>query len=784
MNDLMPLPATGPTADFYNNWIDYLNPMPHLLLSIVQQIFHSITEFLYAMGMGTLDAWEGAWKLADFAQIFTQAGKQADQTGFHVAQWIPMFLTLGLILFAVVMAIQLLMFVITAGKRGLEWPKGVIIIFLVIGFTPMLMSSGLQIAQSVNSTIMQKNKKDPMVKILQHNSVDLKLLARHDFNVRSNQMDQYRPLVQDPTLKGKRYVNNPIFTTDMANKQNLKKLSDTQKKVFTNKLNFDDTHAIMPLDKGGWLTGGALGETYPRVKVNWIGVMAAFIVFTISVFLAIVELLLRFYRLAYYSLTMLFFSFREASGKKAVQMMQLMEGSIVGAGLMPLSVILFFAFIQYGINVAGNLNLSWWPYTVLVIAILLAGMKGLMSGFSLIDQWTGVPTGQASAAQSAIAAMMGGKMAASAAKTMGKGAASGASAVRDGLKQKINAARDASDEISRQMHADLKNGDVPFGRPPKSIDGMTPQDYMKKMANSNSTENGESDSKSETEGHSRDDANTNNTIDNATGRSDTDSGDDGEGLYNGASVPLPSETDNSSPTDASPDVNDNSAQIPFPEEANNNYDSPDGNSSPFADEGATRVPLPGTSESNQASPYENDSGRAERVPIPPINQNGGTSYGQNDGTDDVEQLNNLDNSKPDIPTPTETRIPQPGNTTQSNPTRSNNGKNPVTSGAGIPKPNSQSSPIGQREPRQNEVNPKPNLNILSDTPNSNGSENHVPLQNEPLSASQATHNEEPTTEQKHYVDDDIPFTEEELNELLPPIDFHPVLNLGKDDDKK
>ena len=49
-------------------------------------------------------------------------------------------------------------------------------------------------------------------------------------------------------------------------------------------------------------------------------------------------------------------------------------------------------------------NLSWGPYTIVSVALLLAAGKGLFSGFALIDDWTGMPTGHGSTANSLIGA--------------------------------------------------------------------------------------------------------------------------------------------------------------------------------------------------------------------------------------------------------------------------------------------------------------------------------------------------------------------------------------------
>lgn len=195
------------------------------------------------------------------------------------------------------------------------------------------------------------------------------------------------------------------------------------------------------LDKGSFLTKSAAAEVYPRVKTNWFGIIAAEIVFAVVGFLAIVELLVRFYRLAYYSITLLVFAFRDMEGKKAMQILHVMEGSIIGVALLPLNLLLFFGFIQWGTSTIGDSNLSWAPYTILIIAIMVAGMKGLFGGFALIDDWTGVPTGGGQS-------LMGMVGAASTAASVGRGAANVGRTVGNGVRNTGNVAKAGAENMA------------------------------------------------------------------------------------------------------------------------------------------------------------------------------------------------------------------------------------------------------------------------------------------------------------------------------------------------
>ncbi|MGX6408456.1 hypothetical protein [Weissella confusa] len=77
-----------------------------------------------------------------------------------------------------------------------------------------------------------------------------------------------------------------------------------------------------------------------------------------------------------------------------MQILHLIEGSITGIALLPLGLVLFFAWVSYSIPTISGMNLGWWPFTILSVTAMLAGAHGLMTGFQLVDEWTGMPSGQ------------------------------------------------------------------------------------------------------------------------------------------------------------------------------------------------------------------------------------------------------------------------------------------------------------------------------------------------------------------------------------------------------
>lgn len=461
----MALPLGGPTNAFYESWADYLQPYPTIFLKTAAIIGHWLAVLFYNLGAAVLDAWHGAWSLADFSSLFTS--KQADNmTGFQLTQYIGVFFMIGLIIMSIMMAIQIMQFTMTSGRRGKEWPAGIVTAMIVIWMVPMLITGGTSIAKAMNNKMLgTETQQNVLTKIWRSNTVDLSKLANENFDVHGGNPNQYSPITDDSSND---IVKTTIFTDILDEESQKKMVPDRNKRsVFTKKFG---TSSPSDLDKGSFLTKSAAAEVYPRIKSNWFGIIAAELVFSVVGFLAITELLVRFYRLAYYSLTLLVFAFRDMEGKKAMQILHVMEGSIVGIAILPLNVLMFFGFTQWGMNTIGNLNLGWAPYTILIIALMIAGMKGLLGGFALIDDWTGVPTGSG-------ATMTGMVGAAATANGIARGAAAGGKAVGNtavtaatSLKDKVAQAGEKAAKVREAVNeAGNKTGVMPNKPMPQGL---------------------------------------------------------------------------------------------------------------------------------------------------------------------------------------------------------------------------------------------------------------------------------------------------------------------------
>ncbi|GAK31553.1 hypothetical protein WOSG25_110310 [Weissella oryzae SG25] len=442
---LIPLPDSGPTHAFYQSWIDYLTPTNHIFITISAWIMHAIALFFYNVADGVQTAWSKAWDLVDFSKIFTSSSKTSGGgvsdkltsvfSSYDLGHLIWIFLLIGFVVLGVVMAIQMFQFSLTNGQKGKDWPKGLVTSMIVIAILPVGISSMLSIAKGVNGEISKNS--NPVVTLWKSNSVDLTKLDDDDFKVKADKLSDYSPILNEKNSDDDAVIKGSIFENTIDDSKKYK-----DKDVFKKKA--DSGSGVEDLASGNWATGKTFAETYPVVKTNWMGIILGEIVFVIVGVLSTIEILVRTYRLAYYSLSILYFGFRDIHGKKAVRILQLMEGSITGMAMMPISLILFYAWVQFGFDTIKGM--SWWPFTILSIAILFAGYKGLMGGMELIDEFTGTQSGHSNAAQSVLGAAVATKAVLGAGKTAARLVSGGASKLQQ-IKNGLKKGKETNDKV-------------------------------------------------------------------------------------------------------------------------------------------------------------------------------------------------------------------------------------------------------------------------------------------------------------------------------------------------
>ena len=376
------LPNNGPTADFYNQWSQYLSPLPHIFLTLIMLFMHSIALIFYYIANAVFTAYQSSFKLLDFMNIFFEPNSDVYQN-WNLGNILKDFLYLGFVIFSIMMMVQWIQYTATSGRKGREWPKGITITVAVITALPWAIGlmSGIGTA-TVNDTSGTKDK-NIVTQLWQGNSTNLKELAKNNFDL-SKYKNQH--VLTNDQIEGSDFhsVMNDAGYTDG--------LSDAQKSVFTKKIGGNGN--MVDITGDSLVLGKTFADDYPVMKTNWLGIIGGEIVFIIVVAGAIVRLLSSVYKMAFMAGSIVYFGLRDGTrGKRVQQVLGMIEGQITGIVMMPISLIFFFAWVEFAFNTINGLGLDMWPFTILSIAALLAGGKGLAGGFEMIEQWTGVRSG-------------------------------------------------------------------------------------------------------------------------------------------------------------------------------------------------------------------------------------------------------------------------------------------------------------------------------------------------------------------------------------------------------
>lgn len=376
------LPVNGPTADFYTQWSQYLSPLPHIFLTLIMLFMHSIALIFYYIANAVYTAYTSSFKLLDFMNIFFEPNN-AVYSNWNLGNILKDFLYLGFVIFGIMMMVQWIQYTATSGRKGKEWPKGITITVAVITALPWAIGlmSGIGTA-TVNDTIGNKEA-NIVTQLWQGNSTNLKELAKKNFDLSSYKKDH---------KLSTRQITGSDFHSVMSDAGYTDGLTDAQKSVFTKKVGGNGS--MVDITGDSLVLGKTFADDYPVMKTNWLGIIGGEIVFIIVVAGAIVRLLSSVYKMAFMAGSIVYFGLRDGTqGKRVQQVLGMIEGQITGIVMMPISLIFFFAWVEFAFNTINGLGLDMWPFTILSIAALLAGGKGLAGGFEMIEQWTGVRSG-------------------------------------------------------------------------------------------------------------------------------------------------------------------------------------------------------------------------------------------------------------------------------------------------------------------------------------------------------------------------------------------------------
>lgn len=411
------LPVNGPTADFYNEWSQYLSPLPHIFLTLIMLFMHSIALIFYYIANTVYEAYQDSFKLLDFMNIFFEP-KNTVYTDWNLGNILKDFLYLGFVIFGIMMLVQWIQYTATSGRKGREWPKGITITVAVISALPMIIGLMSNIGTATVADVSGTDQPQIITQLWQGNSIDLHELAHVNFDMKKYKDDKDTFKHADAKITGSDYhsVMSDAGYTDG--------LTDAQKSVFTKKIGGNGK--MIDITGDSLVLGKTFADEYPVMKTNWLGIIGGEIVFIIVVAGAIVRLLSFVYKMAFMAGSIVYFGLRDGTqGKRVLQVLGMIEGQITGIVMMPISLIFFFAWVEFVFNTINSIpNLGMWPFTILSIAALLAGGKGLAGGFEMIEQWTGVRSGHNPVASMILAnqaAHMIGGASKAAKKNIGKG---------------------------------------------------------------------------------------------------------------------------------------------------------------------------------------------------------------------------------------------------------------------------------------------------------------------------------------------------------------------------
>lgn len=433
------LPTGGPTVEFYQQWSDYLSPQPHIFLTLVMLFMHSIALIFFYLGDGVLQAYNHSFELFDFLNIFFSPNNSTYQT-WHLGNIIRLMVYVGFVAFGIMMLVQWIQFIATNGRKGREWPKGISITMGILLIIPLVISLFTTIGKSASQDVMGNADTSVLTKIWQGNSTDLKQLAKNNFD--KNSYDSY--MAQNSHQIDSQKITGSDYHSVMSDAGYTDGLDKAQKSVFTKKIG--GNNQLVDTTGGTLVLGKTFADEYPVMKTNWLGIIAGEIVFIFVVCAAIVRIFTSIYKMAFMSGSIIYFGLRDGTqGKRVQQILSLIEGQITGIVMMPISLVFFFAWIDFSFNMINDMNLQVWPFMVLSIAALIAGAKGLFSGFELIEQWTGVRSGH-----NPVASMM---LAGHASRMIG----GAAKAAKQNIGKGLNALSPAQQKKNREAGKNLVN---------------------------------------------------------------------------------------------------------------------------------------------------------------------------------------------------------------------------------------------------------------------------------------------------------------------------------------
>ncbi|CAK1237225.1 hypothetical protein R55210_AODCCCNP_00648 [Fructobacillus fructosus] len=373
---------TSPNITFYQSWSDYLSPYPRLFMQIAQWFLYGISIILYSLGKAVQTAYMKTFEFFSFGGIFLNPSDPTYQA-WGLGKIAALFLYAGIVALVLYMGFKMLQLMWTGGKKGREFPKGVVLTLATLVFLGPLWGIVSRTAPAIVQDLVGGNNQSIQTKLWANNSTNLYDLASHKFD--ASTVKDSRASINDEDIRG------PLYKSLMTDGDYEKKLGKDKYQVFQYKLGADKT---VQKTTGSKLIGGDLfRDEYPVMKVNWLGIILGEVVFIIVTFFAIIKVVKAIYILAFYIGSSVYFGLRDGTeGKRVQEILKQIEGEVTAIVLSPVSLIFFFAWIDFAFNLLNNWNLDTMTFAILSIGVLIGGLAGLDKGFSLIEGWTGTTT--------------------------------------------------------------------------------------------------------------------------------------------------------------------------------------------------------------------------------------------------------------------------------------------------------------------------------------------------------------------------------------------------------
>lgn len=193
---------TEPSVTFYQSWSDYLTPYPRLFMQIAQWFLYGLSIILYSLGKAVQTAYMKSFAFFSFGGIFLNPNDPTYQS-WGLGKVMALFLYAGITALTLYMGIKMLQLMWTGGKKGREFPKGVVLTLALLVFIGPLWGIISRTAPQITQDWTNSNNQSIQTKLWANNSTNLYDLAQHNFDASS--VKDSRNSIDDGDIRGPLY---------------------------------------------------------------------------------------------------------------------------------------------------------------------------------------------------------------------------------------------------------------------------------------------------------------------------------------------------------------------------------------------------------------------------------------------------------------------------------------------------------------------------------------------------------------------------------------------------